>query len=86
MDFTIEPADMRYASGSAGANLGSIHAFPEQKVLYRRDTKAPLSVVSSRHKVVQPIALIEFYRDPATSGWTASRSRSHFNDVRRDHP
>ncbi|PXW29764.1 DUF932 domain-containing protein [Paraburkholderia caballeronis] len=68
MDFTIESADVRYVSGSAGTNLGSIHAFPEQKVLYRSDTKAPLSVVSSRYQVVQPIALIEFYRDLVEAG------------------
>ncbi|HDR9202721.1 TPA: DUF932 domain-containing protein [Burkholderia vietnamiensis] len=63
MDWQIESADVRYVSGSAGTNLGSIHAFPEQKVLYRSDTKAPLSVVSSRYAVVQPVAILEFYRD-----------------------
>lgn len=63
MDWQIESADVRYVSGSAGTNLGSIHAFPEQKVLYRSDTKAPLSVVSSRYQVVQPRDVLEFYRD-----------------------
>jgi phage/plasmid-like protein (TIGR03299 family) len=32
-------------------------------VLYRSDTKAPLSVVSQRYKVVQPEEILEFYRD-----------------------
>lgn len=34
--------------------LGSIHSFPEQKVLYRSDTKAPLSVVTRMkyHKLI----------------------------------
>jgi phage/plasmid-like protein (TIGR03299 family) len=68
MDFTIESADVRYVSGSVGTNLGSIHAFPEQKVLYRSDTKAPLSVVSSRYQVVQPLSLIVFYRDLVEAG------------------
>lgn len=63
MDWQIESADVRYVSGSAGTNLGSIHAFPEQRVLYRSDTKAPLSVVSSRYQVVQPLTILEFYRD-----------------------
>jgi len=40
-----------------------INAFPEQKVLYRSDTKAPLSVVSKRFQVVQPGKILEFYRD-----------------------
>src|SRR3546814_12556175 len=38
-------------------------AFPEQKVLYRSDTKAPLAVVSKRFQVVQPGEILEFYRD-----------------------
>ncbi|MGN6083570.1 DUF932 domain-containing protein [Trinickia sp.] len=63
MDWAIESADVRFVSGNAGTNLGSIHAFPEQKVLYRSDTKSPLSVVSSRYQVVQPRQILEFYRD-----------------------
>lgn len=63
MDWQIEETEVRFVSGSAGSNLGSIHSFPEQKVLYRSDTKAPLSVVSSRYQVVQPSEILEFYRD-----------------------
>lgn len=63
MDWSIEEAEVRYVSGNAGTNLGSIHAFPEQKVLYRSDTKAPLSVVSRRFNVVQPLQVLDFYRD-----------------------
>lgn len=63
MNFRIEETEVRFVSGSAGSNLGSIHAFPEQKVLYRSDTKMPLSVVSSRYNVVQPFEILEFYRD-----------------------
>lgn len=40
-----------------------IQMFSEQKVLYRSDTKAALSVVSSRYQVVQPDEILEFYRD-----------------------
>ena len=32
-------------------------------MLYRSDTKAPLSVVSQRYQVVQPKEVLEFYRD-----------------------
>ncbi|MFP3277504.1 MAG: DUF932 domain-containing protein, partial [Paraburkholderia sp.] len=65
MDWSIEEAEVRFVAGSAvnRAGLGSIHAFPEQKVLYRSDTRAPLSVVSSRYQVVQPAEILEFYRD-----------------------
>lgn len=63
MDWTIESAEVRYVSGNAGTNLGSIHAFPGQRVLYRSDSKVPLSVVSARYNVVQPREILEFYRD-----------------------
>ncbi|MBS9403708.1 DUF932 domain-containing protein [Halomonas sp. TRM85114] len=62
MDWHIEEAAVRFIAEGAG-HLGSIHAFPEQKVLYRSDTQAPLSVVSNRYKVVQPEEVLEFYRD-----------------------
>lgn len=61
MDWAIEESEVRYISGSN--NVGIINAFPEQKVLYRSDTKAPLAVVSKRFKVVQPGEILEFYRD-----------------------
>ncbi|WP_449412075.1 DUF932 domain-containing protein [Pandoraea soli] len=61
MDWTIEESEVRFVAGNGG--LGSIHAFPDQKVLYRSDTKDPLSVVSSRYQVVQPQEILEFYRD-----------------------
>jgi len=60
--FEIKEAPVRFMSESAGS-LGAIISFPEQKVLYRSDTKAPLSVVSERYKVVQPREILEFYRD-----------------------
>ncbi|OMQ86046.1 DUF932 domain-containing protein [Burkholderia pseudomallei] len=62
LDWRIEEAEVRFVA-AGNKNLGSIHAFPEQKVLYRSDTKAPLSVVSSRYQVVQPAEILEFYRD-----------------------
>ncbi|MBF3536341.1 DUF932 domain-containing protein [Burkholderia pseudomallei] len=62
MDWSIEEAEVRFVA-AGNKSLGSIHAFPEQKVLYRSDTKAPLSVVSSRYQVVQPSEILGFYRD-----------------------
>ncbi|MBR8205795.1 DUF932 domain-containing protein [Burkholderia vietnamiensis] len=62
MDWRIEEAEVRFVA-SGNRNLGSIHAFPDQKVLYRSDTKAPLSVVGTRYRVVQPEEILEFYRD-----------------------
>ena len=62
MDWNIVETPVRYLADQIGS-LGSIMSFDDQKVLYRSDTKAPLSVVSSRYQVVQPQAVLEFYRD-----------------------
>lgn len=61
MDWQIEASEVRYIAGTH--HVGAIHAFPDQKVLYRSDTKAPLAVVSRRFQVVQPGEILEFYRD-----------------------
>lgn len=63
MDWRIEEAEVRFATGDRDPGQATIHAFPHQKVLYRSDTKAPLSVVSDRYQVVQPGEILEFYRD-----------------------
>lgn len=61
MDWQIEESEVRFITGSQ--TVGAIHSFPEQKVLYRSDTKRPLAVVSKRFQVVQPEEVLEFYRD-----------------------
>lgn len=62
MNWLIQESPVHYKAHSVG-HLGSIHTFPEQKVLYRSDTKVALSVVSQRYQVVQPREVLEFYRD-----------------------
>ncbi|WP_286687334.1 DUF932 domain-containing protein, partial [Acinetobacter sp. GWC1_38_13] len=49
------------AKNQRGQNI--ILPFEEQRVLYRSDTHAPLSVVSQRFQEVQPKDILEFYRD-----------------------
>jgi phage/plasmid-like protein (TIGR03299 family) len=61
MDWMVQESEVRFITGGGG--VGVISAFPEQKVLYRSDTKAPLAVVSKRFQVVQPGEILEFYRD-----------------------
>jgi phage/plasmid-like protein (TIGR03299 family) len=62
LDWQIEESPVRFVTNSSGP-LGEIRAYPDSKVLYRSDTKAPLSVVGNRFKVVQPEEILEFYRD-----------------------
>ncbi|TKJ58706.1 hypothetical protein PspCFBP13506_21875 [Pseudomonas sp. CFBP13506] len=62
LDWKIQESPVHFKADAIG-HMGSIHSFPEQKVLFRSDTKAPLSVVSQRYQVVQPREVLEFYRD-----------------------
>ena len=62
MDWQIQESPVHFKADAIG-HMGTIHSFPEQKVLYRSDTKAPLSVVSNRYQIVQPREVMEFYRD-----------------------
>jgi phage/plasmid-like protein (TIGR03299 family) len=62
MDWDILESPVRYLAGNS-EYLGELLPYPDSKVLYRSDTKAPLSVVGSRYKVVQPNEILEFYRD-----------------------
>ncbi|WP_327858301.1 DUF932 domain-containing protein [Acinetobacter guillouiae] len=62
MDWQIESSNVSYmAENHKGQNLILPH--DEQRVLYRSDTHAPLSVVSQRYQEVQPKQILEFYRD-----------------------
>jgi len=47
---------------------GKSNKYNERKVLYRADTGAPLSVVGAGYKVVQPRAIMEFFRDLTAAG------------------
>lgn len=62
LDFKIMETPVRFNSGLLGAPE-KIQMYNDQKVLYRSDTKAALSVVSNRYQVVQPEEILEFYRD-----------------------
>lgn len=62
MDWRIESSSVSYmAQNERGQSI--IMPFEEQRVLYRSDTYAPLSVVSQRYQEVQPKEILEFYRD-----------------------
>lgn len=62
MDWRIESSDVSYmAQNERGQSI--IMPYEEQRVLYRSDTHAPLSVVSQRYQEVQPLEILEFYRD-----------------------
>lgn len=62
LSFSILETPVRFHTQSANP-VQRFMDFPGQKVLYRSDTQAPLSVVSERYKIVQPSEVLAFYRD-----------------------
>lgn len=62
MDWRLQRAVVRYATGR-DQTAAVWQEMPDRHVLMRSDTKAPLSVVSDKFKIVQPKAILEFFRD-----------------------
>lgn len=60
MNWHICEAPVRYAPVEGEAGHLTV---PDRKVLFRSDNQRPLSVVGGRYQVVQPQAVLEFYRD-----------------------
>lgn len=62
-----EQAGMNWEIQSAPAQFQispeEFGTYEGKTILYRSDTKAPLSVVSDKYKVVQPQEVLEFFRD-----------------------
>lgn len=66
MDWKIQEADVLYnVAGKEGLHF---KPYANNKVLFRSDNQAPLSVVSKRYQVVQPREVLEFYRDLVSAG------------------
>ena len=57
MDWTINSSPVKFDAE------GNDQIYSGQNVLYRSDTHLPLSVVSNRYKAVQPVEVLEFFRD-----------------------
>ena len=64
LGWEVLPADVQFSiPGEAPIFLPDVRTYEGRKVLYRSDTKAPLSVVSKDFRVVQPREVVEFFRD-----------------------
>lgn len=62
MDWTAKEAEVIYNVD------GKPISYLDRKVIYRGDNIAPLSVVSTDYKMVQPIEMLEFFRDLSEAG------------------
>lgn len=64
MDWRICRSRVRYATSPATAtDAGTWGAVDDRVVLLRSDTKAALGIVSDDYQLVQPRAVVEFFRD-----------------------
>lgn len=63
MDWKVQRSKVRFATSEAEAAAGAPREWPDHHVLFRSDSKAPLGIVSDTYKVVQPRAVLEFFRD-----------------------
>lgn len=80
MDWSIRRSKVRYATERDGAG---VLEYPDQHVLFRSDTKAPLGLVSPKYKVVQPREVLEFFRDlTEENGFTLTTAGTLFGGKR----
>lgn len=64
LDWKVERSRVRYATDHTVVPSGSLFQIMDDRhVLFRSDTKAPLSIVSDDYKIVQPREVLEFFRD-----------------------
>lgn len=68
MNWVVNEAGVLYKTVSNGTDP---LVFSGKKILYRSDTNAPLSVVGSEYKVVQPTEVLNFFKELiSTRGYT----------------
>lgn len=63
LDFKLAMATVNFDIPSTPWNAGGRAAYHGKKVMYRADNNTPLGLVSNSYKVVQPIEVLEFFRD-----------------------
>jgi phage/plasmid-like protein (TIGR03299 family) len=70
MDYQIKRGLVRYATERLDPNapVHNLKTIDDKIVLFRSDTGAAMGVVSDSYKVVQPAAVLEFFREWADKG------------------
>jgi len=68
MDYKVQRSVIRYATERDIATPDQFRTVDDKHVLFRSDTGAPLGVVSDSYKVVQPMEVLEFFREWANQG------------------
>ena len=63
LDFMINSADVQFATPDTAWSKSVTLPYAGKKVLYRADSNIPLGLVSDKYKIVQPMEVLEFFRD-----------------------
>lgn len=63
LDFMIGAADVQFATPDTAWSKSVTLPYAGKKVLYRADSNIPLGLVSDKYKIVQPMEVLEFFRD-----------------------
>jgi len=63
LDFMIQSAGVQFATPDSSWSKGQMLPYDGKKVLYRTDSNMPLGLVSDKYKIVQPMEVLEFFRD-----------------------
>jgi len=61
LDFQLATTDVHYKTSPDNVYAGNV--FKGKKVMYRKDTGNALGIVSDKYQIVQPIEVLEFFRD-----------------------
>lgn len=87
LDVWLKEAGLNYEihGGEVMAAMpdGQNITMPSRKLLYRSDTREPLSIVSDKYRVVQPAEVMEFFRDLTEEhGWQMETAGVLFNGAK----
>ena len=65
LNFQLATADVQFTPPASvwNAYKAQVLPFGGKKVMYRTDSNLPLGLVSTQYKIVQPIEVLEFFRD-----------------------
>lgn len=68
MDWEARQAAVQFGIPNLITQESKNHVVPSHKVIYRSDTEEPLSVMGAGYEIVQPKAVLEFFRDLTEQG------------------
>jgi len=79
LGYTVLESPVQYSTPASS----ELQRWPDRKVLHRSDTGAPLAVVSDGYRVVQPVEIMDFFRELVEIGGFQLETAGALSDGRR---